>query len=127
VSCRRAAALVQLQRLQFVFPVAGLYYLAELAEEYTTAARKCILFLISFTIFVYILLLLFEDLPWSLIICGLVAQGFHLGIMSGFPFVRLLSLPLLGSLAMLVVNHFLAFQHFVTVYVPFTQVSICIA
>eukprot|EP00099_Drosophila_melanogaster_P008435 NP_001261152.1 uncharacterized protein Dmel_CG3500, isoform B [Drosophila melanogaster] len=102
--------------------VAGLYYLAELAEEYTTAARKCILFLISFTIFVYILLLLFEDLPWSLIICGLVAQGFHLGIMSGFPFVRLLSLPLLGSLAMLVVNHFLAFQHFVTVYVPFTQV-----
>jgi len=103
--------------------VAGLYYLAELAEEYTTTARKCILFLISFTIFIYILLMLFEDLPWSLIICGFVAQGFHLGIMGGFPFVRFLSLPLLGSLAMLVVNHFLAFQYFTTVYVPFTQVS----
>ncbi|KAH8233446.1 protein TEX261 [Drosophila bipectinata] len=102
--------------------VAGLYYLAELAEEYTTAARKCILGFISFTIFVYIMLMVFEDLPWSMIICGFVAQGFHLAIMGGFPFVRLLSLPLLGSLAMLVVNHFLAFQYFTTVYVPFTQV-----
>lgn len=103
--------------------MAGLYYLAELAEEFTTAARKCILGFISFTIFVYIMLMVFEDLPWSMIICGFVAQGFHLAIMGGFPFIRLLSLPLLGSLAMLVVNHFLAFQYFTSVYVPFTQVS----
>ncbi|SPP73562.1 protein TEX261 [Drosophila guanche] len=102
--------------------VAGLYYLAELAEEYTTQARRCILFMISFTIFVYIMLMVFEDLPWSMLLCGFVAQGFHLSIMGGFPFIRLLSVPFLGSLVMLVVNHLLAFQYFTTVYVPFTQV-----
>ncbi|KAH8305885.1 hypothetical protein KR018_000784 [Drosophila ironensis] len=102
--------------------VAGLYYLAELAEEFTTATRKCILGFISFTIFVYICLIIFEDLPWSMTLCGLLAQGFHIAIMGGFPFVQLLSVPLLGALAMLGVNHFLAFRYFTSVYVPFTQV-----
>ncbi|XP_033251015.1 protein TEX261-like [Drosophila miranda] len=102
--------------------VAGLYYLAELAEEYTTQARRCILFMISFTVFVYIMLMIFEEFPWSMLLCGFVAQGFHLSIMGGFPFIRLLSVPFLGSLVMLVVNHFLAFQYFTTVYLLFTQV-----
>ncbi|BFG05846.1 protein TEX261 [Drosophila madeirensis] len=78
--------------------------------------------MISFTIFVYIMLMVFEDLPWSMLLCGFVAQGFHLSIMGGFPFIRLLSVPFLGTLVMLVVNHLLAFQYFTTVYVPFTQV-----
>ncbi|XP_033251016.1 protein TEX261-like [Drosophila miranda] len=102
--------------------VAGLYYLAELAEEDTTQARRCILFMISFTVFVYIMLMIFKEFPWSMLLCGFVAQGFHLSIMGGFPFIRLLSVPFLGSLVMLVVNHFLAFQYFTTVYLLFTQV-----
>ncbi|KAH8418349.1 hypothetical protein KR222_002650 [Zaprionus bogoriensis] len=102
--------------------VAGLYYLAELAEEYTTSARRCILFTISFTIFVYLMLIFFEDFPWTMLLCGLAAQGFHFSIMTSFPFIQLLSLPFIGSLAMLVINHVLAFQYFTAVYVPFTQV-----
>ncbi|XP_023161642.2 protein TEX261 [Drosophila hydei] len=102
--------------------VAGLYYLAELAEEYTTPARRCILFMISFTIFVYLLLICFEDFPWTMMLCGLIAQGFHFSIMNNFPFIQLLSVPFIGSLAMLVVNHVFAFQYFTSVYVPFTQV-----
>ncbi|EDW73667.1 uncharacterized protein Dwil_GK19578 [Drosophila willistoni] len=102
--------------------VAGLYYLAELAEEYTTPARKVILFMISFTIFVYIMLMAFEDFPWTMLLCGFLAQGFHLSIMGGFPFIRLMSVPFIGSLIMLVINHALAFQYFTSVYVPFTQV-----
>ncbi|KAL7738428.1 hypothetical protein ACLKA6_006741 [Drosophila palustris] len=102
--------------------VAGLYYLAELAEEYTTSTRRFILFMISFTIFVYILLIFFEDFSWTIVLCGLTAQGFHFSIMTNFPFIRLLSVPFIGSLVMLVVNHLLAFQYFTSVYVPFTQV-----
>ncbi|XP_034105155.1 protein TEX261 [Drosophila nasuta] len=102
--------------------VAGLYYLAELAEEYTTPARRFILFMISFTIMVYIMFIFFEDFPWTMLLCGLTAQGFHFSIMTDFPFIRLLSVPFIGSLAMLVINHVLAFQYFTTVYVPFTQV-----
>ncbi|KAH8355211.1 hypothetical protein KR093_008669 [Drosophila rubida] len=102
--------------------VAGLYYLAELAEEYTTPTRRCILFMIGFTIMVYIMFIFFEDLPWTMVLCGLMAQGFHFSIMTNFPFIRLLSVPFIGSLAMLVINHVLAFQYFTSVYVPFTQV-----
>lgn len=107
----------------YILIVAGLYYLAELAEEYTTPARRCILFMISFTIFVYLLLICFEDFPWTMMLCGLIAQGFHFSIMNNFPFIQLLSVPFIGSLAMLVVNHVFAFQYFTSVYVPFTQVS----
>lgn len=106
-----------------LFAVAGLYYLAELAEEYTTSAKRCILFMISFTIFVYLMLIFFEDFSWSILLCGLLAQGFHFSIMSNFPFIQLVSAPFIGSLVMLVINHVLAFQYFTTVYVPFTQVS----
>lgn len=102
--------------------VAGLYYLAELAEEYTTSTRKFILFMISFTIFVYLLLIFFEDFSWTIVLCGLTAQGFHFSIMNNFPFIRLLSVQFIGSLVMLVINHLLAFQYFTSVYVPFTQV-----
>jgi len=104
--------------------VAGLYYLAELAEEYTTSTRKFILFMISFTIFVYLLLIFFEDFSWTIVLCGLTAQGFHFSIMNNFPFIRLLSVQFIGSLVMLVINHLLAFQYFTSVYVPFTQVRI---
>ncbi|XP_064535852.1 protein TEX261 [Drosophila montana] len=102
--------------------VAGLYYLAELAEEYTTPARRFILFMISFTIIVYIMLILFEDFSWTMMSCGLAAQAFHFSIMTNFPFIQLLSVSFIGSLAMLVINHVLAFQYFTSVYVPFTQV-----
>ncbi|ALC41348.1 CG3500 [Drosophila busckii] len=102
--------------------VAGLYYLAELAEEYTTPARRFILFMISFTIFVYIMFIICEDFSWTMLICGLLGQAFHLSIMTNFPFIKLLSVPFIGSLCMLLVNHLLAFQYFTSVYVPFTQV-----
>lgn len=107
-----------------LFPVAGLYYLAELAEEYTTPARRFILFMISFTIIVYIMLIFFEDFSWTMMSCGLAAQAFHFSIMTNFPFIQLLSVSFIGSLAMLVINHVLAFQYFTSVYVPFTQVSV---
>lgn len=79
--------------------------------------------MISFTIFVYLLLICFEDFSWTMMLCGLVAQGFHFSIMNNFPFIQMLSVPLIGSVAMLVINHVLAFQYFTSVYVPFTQVS----
>lgn len=69
------------------------------------------------------MLILFEDFSWSLLLCGLLAQGFYFSIMSSFPFIQLISVPFIGSIAMLVINHVLAFQYFTTFYVPFTQVS----
>ncbi|XP_017473216.1 PREDICTED: protein TEX261 [Rhagoletis zephyria] len=101
---------------------AGLYYIAELVEEYTQTARKLITFMISATVFVYILFIFCDNLPWSMILCGFAAQAFHGLIMTSFPFIRFLSVPFIGALVFLIINHFLAFQHFTSVYYPFMQV-----
>lgn len=103
--------------------MAGLYYIAELVEEYTTAARRVILFMISFTIFVYTMFIFCDDLPWRMVIMGFVTQAFHLAIMGNFPFIKFLSIPFIGSVVCLILNHFLAFQYFTSFYYPFTQVS----
>ncbi|KAI9582896.1 hypothetical protein GQX74_012113 [Glossina fuscipes] len=113
--------------LQVVFVtisiVAGLYYIAELVEEYTTAARKVILFMISFTMFVYTMFIFCDDLPWRMVIMGFVTQAFHLAIMGNFPFIKFLSIPFIGSVVCLILNHFLAFQYFTSFYYPFTQIE----
>lgn len=107
----------------FLLSAAGLYYIAELVEEYTSAARKCIIMMISFAMFVYIMFIFCDDLPWSMIAMGFVTQAFHLAIMSNFPFIKFLSVSFMGSVGCLIANHLLAFQHFTAVYYPFTQVS----
>ncbi|XP_053964573.1 protein TEX261 [Anastrepha obliqua] len=101
---------------------AGLYYIAELVEEYTQTARKLITFMISATVFVYIMFMFFDNLPWSMILCGFAAQVFHGIIMSSFPFIRFMSVPFIGAVVFLVINHFLAFQYFTSIYYPFVQV-----
>ncbi|XP_013113847.1 protein TEX261 [Stomoxys calcitrans] len=112
--------------LQIIFVTisiaAGLYYIAELVEEYTSAARKMILMMISFTMFVYVMFIFCDELPWSIIIMGFITQFLHLSIMSSFPFIRFLSLPFIGTVVCLIANHLLAFQYFTSVYYPFTQI-----
>ncbi|XP_065367240.1 protein TEX261 [Calliphora vicina] len=112
--------------LQIIFVTisiaAGLYYIAELVEEYTSAARKVIMMMISFTMFVYTMFIFCDDLPWSMLVMGFVTQFLHLAIMSNFPFIKFLSLSFIGTVVCLIANHLLAFQHFTSVYYPFTQI-----
>jgi len=101
---------------------AGLYYLAELVEEYSVIAAKVIKYIILITLGIYLCLFLFEDLPTSLIICGVISHILHLLILRTFPYFEFTSLPFITSIVLLIVNHYLSFSHFATVYYPFTQV-----
>ncbi|XP_067004783.1 protein TEX261 [Anabrus simplex] len=101
---------------------AGLYYLAELVEEYTVTTKKIIWWMIVMTLFSYIGFLLFEDFPTSITMCGIVSQAAHLFILNTFPYVVITSPSFIIGIIMLVVNHYLAFQYFATVYYPFTEV-----
>ncbi|XP_039953052.1 protein TEX261 [Bactrocera neohumeralis] len=101
---------------------AGLYYVAELVEEYTQTARKIITMMIGATVFVYIMFIFFDNLPWKMILCGLAAQMFHAIIMSNFPFIRFISVPFIGAIVLLIINHMLAFQYFTSYYYPFLQI-----
>lgn len=101
---------------------AFLYYLAELVEEYTVITGKVIRYLIFVSLAIYVCLFLFEDFPMTLIICGILSQIMHLLILNTFPFFILTSPPFLIAAVLLFVNHYFAFNHFSTVYYPFSEV-----
>ncbi|XP_059475614.1 protein TEX261 [Neocloeon triangulifer] len=112
--------------LQIVFVTvavaAGLYYLAELVEEYTTTTRKVIWWMTMVVLGIYTIFLLFEDLPKTLVFCGIISQMAHLCIIQTFPFFDVLSPSFVTTVVMLVVNHYLAFQHFSSHYFAFSEV-----
>ncbi|XP_055917776.1 protein TEX261 [Eupeodes corollae] len=101
---------------------AGLYYLAELVEEYSVVAKKIISGMIAATSLLYISFIFFENLPWTMLLCGLGAQLFHFCIMKNFPCINFLSMSFCGAIIFLIINHFLAFQYFTTNFYPFSEV-----
>lgn len=108
---------------------AGLYYLAELVEEYSVMTAKVIRWMVIITLLTYIGLFLFEDLPPLMVGCGILAQISHLALLSSFPYFAVTSPSFLFAVVMVLVNHYLAFQHFGENYYPFSEVmayfSIC--
>lgn len=100
----------------------GLYYIAELIEEYTVFTCKIIRLFILFTMAAYGGMFLFEDFPAPIIICGIISQVMHLLVLRTFPFFILTSIPFIGSVAFVVINHYLAFRYFSSVYYPISEV-----
>lgn len=97
--------------------------MAELVEEYTVIAKKTITWMIIFTTLIYILLIFFDKLPWSMIGGGLLAQGMHAIIIKNFPFVKFMSVSFITTCILLIVNHWLAFTFFTSNYYHFSEVS----
>ncbi|KAK4883624.1 hypothetical protein RN001_006943 [Aquatica leii] len=101
---------------------AGLYYLAELVEEYTVVTKKIVWWMNLVTIIIYVLLWLFENFPTFIVICGILAQLSHFLILVDFPYVIFLSPSFLIAVLFIIVNHYLAFQHFASVFHSFSEV-----
>lgn len=74
------------------------------------------------TLGIYIGLFLFEELSTTMILVGVVAQIAHLMLLQNFPFFTMTSPPFLMAIALVVVNHYLAFQFFGQNYYPFSEV-----
>ncbi|KAI5705763.1 hypothetical protein M8J76_002312 [Diaphorina citri] len=112
--------------LQICFVVlataAGLYYLAELVEEYSVLAKKVIQWLIIITLLIYAGFFCFEDLPTILLICGVLAQVLHLIIIQNFPYVSLTSPAFIAAVVLIVVNHYYAMSYFQSNYHSFAEV-----
>ncbi|KPM03218.1 Transmembrane adaptor Erv26-like protein [Sarcoptes scabiei] len=94
----------------------GLYYLAELIEEYTTISYKIIKKINFNLVCLYDNLTLWSlpvHLPNYLIICGLISHLNHILILRTFPFFQFSSPPFIL---------FIAFTYFAKVNVYFIQV-----
>ncbi|EAA13015.1 AGAP011456-PA [Anopheles gambiae str. PEST] len=101
---------------------AGLYYLAELVEEYTVIAKKVISWMVGVTACLYVIFIFTEHFSWTMVLCGLGAQALHGLILTDFPYVRFLSPAFIGAVGLLVGNHYLAFVYFQLQYHAFTEV-----
>jgi len=101
---------------------AGLYYLAELVEEYTVATGKIIRWMTLITFCIYGCLFIFEDMTATMVLCGIISQVLHLTLLPSFPYFALTSPQFILAAVMVVVNHYLAFQFFAENYHPFSEV-----
>ena len=100
----------------------GLYYLSELAEEYTSLTKKLIWAATVAVLACHALFFVFEDLPTLPLGVGVAAHLSYLFLLNGFPFLRLLSPPFLVSVALLVVSNYLWATHFTAHYHALTHV-----
>lgn len=85
-------------------------------------AKKVIMLLILATGTIYLGLMVFDNLPWGLILTGFAAQGVHAWILKSFPYVRIVSPEFVIAVILVVVQHFLAFKFFSKNYYPLTEV-----
>uniref|UniRef100_A0A8C0GFW4 Protein TEX261 n=2 Tax=Chelonoidis abingdonii TaxID=106734 RepID=A0A8C0GFW4_CHEAB len=101
---------------------AGLYYLAELIEEYTVATSRIIKYMIWFSTAVLVGLYLFERFPGFMVGVGLFTNLVYFGLLQTFPFIMLTSPNFILSCVLVILNHYLAFQYFADEYYPFSEV-----
>ncbi|NXD17886.1 TX261 protein, partial [Nothocercus nigrocapillus] len=123
---------------------AGLYYLAELIEEYTVVTRRIIKYLIwvsggggrggargaalsaalrpQLSTAVLAGLYVFERFPGLMVAVGLFTNLVYFGLLQTFPFIMLTSPNFILSCVLVILNHYLAFQYFAEEYYVFSEV-----
>ncbi|KAG6557669.1 hypothetical protein Mapa_000950 [Marchantia paleacea] len=91
----------------------GLYYVAEIVEEYTRLTRKVINYTIKVVVIgIHLLLLVWDRLPILCIAFGVGAHVFYYRMLKTFPYITLTSVDFIGSACLLVISHLVWFQFF---------------
>jgi hypothetical protein len=83
----------------------GIYYLAELVEEYTRLTRKVLRYIILSVIAIHTLLLILDRLPVVCIAIGIAGHVFYYRLLKTFPYITLTSPDFFASLGLLVASH----------------------
>jgi hypothetical protein len=92
----------------------GLYYLAELVEEYTRLTRKIISYAIKVVIGLHVLLLFVDRLPVIPIIVGVASHAVYYRLLKTFPYISLTAPDFLGSVGLLILSHVAWIRFFYT-------------
>eukprot|EP00520_Triparma_pacifica_P013657 CAMPEP_0118656984 /NCGR_PEP_ID=MMETSP0785-20121206/13771_1 /TAXON_ID=91992 /ORGANISM="Bolidomonas pacifica, Strain CCMP 1866" /LENGTH=178 /DNA_ID=CAMNT_0006549861 /DNA_START=60 /DNA_END=593 /DNA_ORIENTATION=+ len=100
----------------------GLYCAAELAEEYSSVARRVLNYSFAFVFLTHLLLLL-SGLPFLPLFQSSLCNLVYLTLLPSYPYVEPLSLPSISSLIAVVLSHYTWFTYFHTVYTPILQVT----
>jgi hypothetical protein len=101
----------------------GLYYIAELAEEYTVLTKRLIAVANVAVLLVHALLFMFEpQLPHLGLAIGFTAHVCYFWLLQSFPFFRILSPAGLLSLVLLGAAHYVWATHFFSHFHQVTHV-----
>ena len=90
----------------------GLYYMAELVEEYSRLTKRVITYALRAVLALHLALLLFDRQPVSCVLVGAAAHGAYARLLPRFPFVQLGSVDFAVAVAGLVASHVLWLRHF---------------
>lgn len=102
---------------------AGMYYVAELIEEYTTIAKRVIHGILILITILNVSLIIFENqFTWTLWAIGLFSNLLYFFILAEFPVIAFLSPTFLLAMFMLIVHHYFAFSFFNQHYYPFPEI-----
>ena len=94
----------------------GLYYLAELVEEYTTFTKKVITYAVYGIVGLHVLLLVVDRQPFLCVASGIAAHAAYFTLLKKFPFISLTSPEFLASCGLLALNHYMWLRHFMQQY-----------
>ncbi|KAG4101121.1 DUF396-domain-containing protein [Neocallimastix lanati (nom. inval.)] len=120
--------------LAFLFVILSLactlYYLAELVEENTVMTRKVIKYSIWTVMIIYILLWLFDELPFFRVIFSIFCHLTYSILLDNFPDIQISSPSFILSCILVIVDHFVWFNYFTRNYFPFDEIvcffAICV-
>jgi hypothetical protein len=102
---------------------AGMYYVAELIEEYTTVAKRIIRLILIVITLLNILLAIFEtEFTWTLSAIGIISNIIYFFILAEFPVIGFLSPTFLFSMLLLIIHHYFAFSFFNNHYYSFPEI-----
>jgi len=109
----------------------GLYYLAEIVEEYTVLTKKIIKYTTFIVIGIHVLILIWEDtFPWTYILTGILAHIAYLLLLKDFPFIELTNPFFILAAVAVLADHCLWFMYFNMNYMEFEEViaffTICV-
>lgn len=101
----------------------GLYYLAELVEEHVSMAARVIRYSTYTVATLHILMCFIDGLPFFRSLFSLICLGIHHQLLKDFPYFNLASPIFITSCVLSIVNHFVWFWYFSSVYHQFSVVA----
>eukprot|EP01135_Chromosphaera_perkinsii_P008768 Nk52_evm1s1448 gene=Nk52_evmTU1s1448 len=99
----------------------GLYYLAEITEEYSHSTRDIIQASLIFSVACNIFLVLFDGFPVALAVVGIIAHGIYATLLPDFPMFEMVSPKFIGSVVILVLHHYMAFTSLGELWLTFFE------
>ncbi|KAI9276509.1 transmembrane adaptor Erv26-domain-containing protein [Sporodiniella umbellata] len=101
----------------------GLYYLAELVEEYSVYTKKIIKEMTYVVIVLHVLFFIVDRLPFFYLLFSIFCHLIYSLNLKTFPFINLTSVPFISGCILVFVDHFLWFHYFTKHYRPFMDIA----